>query len=351
MTPRRLLLSAAAIALAVAACVSPDTGGAVRPAQSSGPPLSALPQATAPPTTQRATTSTTTTTTTTLGVPSPPEIGTGTVCELYDDQVVAAGDIQIESIVEASGIVASQATPGAYWVINDSGNGSIVYAVDESGAELATIEIEGVLGFDWEDIAIGPGPDEATSYLYVGDIGDNLRLRSTISLLRFPEPDLSDPPTTISDVATLRFTFPGSAEDSEAMWVDPITGDIFVVTKRQKEDGKAVVYRAPAATIDTLEPTPMTAVAEFRFDEGIFVTAADVTSDGSVVAFRGYNEVWVWLRTDLTYEETFAAEPCMAPSPDEVQGEAIAFLSGELAYVTLSEGKEKPLNMVRLATP
>lgn len=348
---RRLLISAAAIAVVVASCLSPDTGGAVRPAQTSGPPLSALPQAIAPPTTKRVTTTATTTTTTTLGVPPPPEIGTGTVCDLFDDRVIAAGEIQIEAIIEASGIVASQSTPGAFWVINDSGNGSIIYAVDETGAELATIEIEGVLGFDWEDIAIGPGPEEGTSYLYVGDIGDNLRLRSTISLLRFPEPDLSDPPATISDVDTLRLTFPTDAEDSEAMWVDPITGDIFVVTKRQKEDGKAIVFRAPASAIDTRAPTPMVAIAEFRFDEGIFVTAADVTSDGSVVALRGYNEVWVWLRTDLTYEETFAAEPCMAPSPDEVQGEAIAFLSGELAYVTLSEGRNKPLNFVRIATP
>ena len=56
------------------------------------------------------------------------------------------------------------------------------------------------LGFDWEDIAVGPGPEPGVSYVYIGDIGDNLRLRSTISLLRFPEPDLDNPPEAITVV-------------------------------------------------------------------------------------------------------------------------------------------------------
>ena len=163
--------------------------------------------------------------------------------------------------------------------------------------------------------------------------------------MRFAEPQLGD--TLISDVDTLRLSFPDGAHDSEAMWIDPITGDAFVVTKRQT-NGKAVVFRAPADLLNPGEPIALQQIADFRFEEGIFVTAADVTTDGSVVALRGYNEVWMWVRTDLTYEETLAAEPCLAPSPDEIQGEALAFLPGGLSYVTLSEGSSKPLNLVSL---
>lgn len=290
------------------------------------------------------------TTTTTLGVPAGPEIPDGeTICDLYADLVEELGTVASDDIVEASGLAASRVNESTFWVVNDSGNESLLHAVGRDGAALAAIPIQGVLGFDWEDIAVGPGPEPGISYVYIGDIGDNLRLRSTISLLRFPEPDLADPPEVVSGVATIRLSYPASPEDAEAMWIDPVTGDIFVVTKRQ-QDGRTVVYRA-AAPAEPREPLPMSQVAEFAFADNGQVTAADVSTDGAVVALRGYNEVWMWVRTDLGYEETLMAEPCMAPAPEEIQGESLSFLLDELSYVTLSEGAAKPLNLVRASRP
>jgi len=330
-----------AVTLLGVACVAPESAGTPRLDAAPGASLTPLPTATAAPTTPS-----TTTTTTTLGVPEPPDIADGTtVCDLYDDTVVELGVISSDTVVEASGIAASRTNHNAYWVVNDSGNEPVLHAVAADGNEIAAIAIEGVLGFDWEDIAVGPGPVPGVSYVYVGDIGDNFRLRSTITLLRFPEPDLSDPSAAIIDLETIRLTYPDSAQDSEALWVDPITGDAFVVTKEQA-DGRTVVFRAAAADLDGGNPAPMTAIAEFTFDDNVSVTAADVTTDGAIVAFRGYREVWMWVRTDLGYAETLAAAPCQAPSPDEIQGESIAFLPGSLAYVTLSEGSAKPLNQV-----
>jgi len=331
---RRIVLAISALALSLGACVSPEMGGAAR-GETTPSTLTSLPPAT----------TTTSTTTTTIGVPEPPDLEGGNVCDLFATDVDELGEIENEAIVEASGIAASRVHEGVFWVINDSGNDPVVHGVAEDASSAATVELDGVLGFDWEDIAVGPGPEEGQSYIYVGDIGDNLRLRSTVNLLRFAEPQLGD--TLISDVDTLRLSFPDGAHDSEAMWIDPITGDAFVVTKRQT-NGKAVVFRAPADLLNPGEPIALQQIADFRFEEGIFVTAADVTTDGSVVALRGYNEVWMWVRTDLTYEETLAAEPCLAPSPDEIQGEALAFLPGGLSYVTLSEGSSKPLNLVSL---
>lgn len=286
------------------------------------------------------------TTTTTHDVPIGPEIASGeTVCDLYSRDVVELGIVASDDIVEASGLAASRVNDSTFWVINDSGNESLLHAVGAGGADLAAIAIEGVLGFDWEDIAVGPGPEPDVSYVYIGDIGDNLRLRSTISLLRLPEPDLTDSPPAVAAATTIRLSYPAEPEDAEAMWIDPITADIFVVTKRQ-QDGRAVVYRAPPAPAEPTEPIPLVRVAEFDFPDNGQVTAADVSTDGAVVALRGYNEVWMWLRTDLGYEATLAAEPCLAPAPDEIQGESLSFLPGELSYVTLSEGSAKPLNLV-----
>lgn len=332
----QLAAAAAATAIVIAACVAPGAGGTPL-VETQGGSLTALPTAT--------------TTTTTLGVPAGPAIAPGTtVCDLYDTEVVELGEVASEDVVEASGIVASRVNAATYWVINDSGNDSVLHAVGEDGADLAAIAVRGVFAFDWEDIAVGPGPEEGISYLYIGDIGDNLELRSTIALLRFPEPNLEANPVAVTEVETIRLSYPDSAEDSEAMWVDPITGDIFVVTKRQ-EDGRAVVYRTSAELLESAEPAPMTAIAEFEFGDKISVTAADITEDGAVVALRGYDEVWMWVRSDMTLVDTFAAEPCQAPSPDEVQGESLAFVRGGLAYVTVSEGKAKPINLVSPTAP
>lgn len=339
----RLIVALAAVAALCGACVAPGSEGAPRLDETAAPRMTSLPTAT--------TTATSTTTTTTLGVPAGPEIEAGaTVCSLYGGGIIEFGTVASERIVEASGLAASRVNNATFWVINDSGNESRLHAVGYNGADLGSVVIRGVLGFDWEDIAVGPGPDPDVSYVYIGDIGDNLRLRNTISLLRFPEPDVADLPDTVSAVDTIRLSYPDGAEDAEAMWVDPVTGDIFVVTKRQS-DGRAVVFRAPPVPAEQREPVAMTAVAEFRFADNGEVTAADVTTDGSVIALRGYNEVWMWVRTDLGYEATLAAEPCMAPSPIEIQGEALAFIPGELSYVTLSEGLAPTLNLVPAYQP
>ena len=50
-------------------------------------------------------------------------------------------------------------------------------------------------------------------------------------------------------------------------------------------------------------------------------------------------------RTPDQLAEALTAEPCNAPSPDEVQGEAITFLSDK-AYSTVSEGSNPDLFVV-----
>jgi len=54
----------------------------------------------------------------------------------------------------------------------------------------------------------------------------------------------------------------------------------------------------------------------------------------------------MWHRTPgSTIAETLATEPCTAPSPDEVQGESIAFLA-DGSYATVSEGEHPDLFVV-----
>ena len=129
------------------------------------------------------------------------------------------------------------------------------------------------------------------------------------------------------------------------MLVDPLTGDVLVITKSDSGE-PSVIYRARAGELLPGETTDLEEVGTFALEPGTFVTAADIDSTGAAVVFRGYNEVWMWNRLDLDFVETFAAEPCRTPSTAEIQGEAISFESRGFGYFTVSEGLNPDINFV-----
>lgn len=260
------------------------------------------------------------------------------VCEPYQ-AVSTAGTVESAALVETSGIVASRSTPGVIWAHNDSGDGANIYAVGPGGEDLGGFTIEGGAAFDWEDVAIGPGPDPDRSYLYVGDIGDNFRIRQgqlTVYRILEPEPAAMAARIPAEDVISLQS--PDGPHDFEALFV--ADESIYVATKDQ---GTTLVYRT-ASPIDGASSVDLELIA--ALDLGAEVTAADVSWDGSILAFRGYSTVWMWYRgPDMTIAEALTAAPCTVPSPDEVQGEALAFLS-DGSIITVSEGAGSAVQIV-----
>jgi hypothetical protein len=230
---------------------------------------------------------------------------------------------------------------------NDSGGGPFVYATDLGGANLGSFEIDAP-AFDWEDMAIGPGPDPLVDYLYLGDIGDNLHFRPSATVHRVPEPIPDDAGGLITDVASFDLVYPEPGFDSEAMLVDPVSGDLLLVTKGNAGD-PADIYRAPSAQLVDGGKVQLELVGTFNLESGAFVTGADIDATGAAIVFRGYNQVWLWERTDLGFRDTFAAEPCRTPSTAEVQGEAIAFASEGFSYITISEGQNPDINFVAVS--
>jgi hypothetical protein len=317
MTPRRAIV-VGALSLAAASC---GTGSPGFPATST-PAVSSLPTVTANVEVPG----------TIVLVPDPPPDG-ATVCDRFAT-IETTGTVNMIGLTEISGVAASRSRPGVLWAHNDSGGAAAVTAIGADGTDLGTWTLDGVSALDWEDIALGPGPDPALDYLYIGDIGDNLAFRPDVMVYRVPEPT-EEGDGVITDVTRLRLVYPEPGVDAEALAVDPVTGDLLVVSKGGA-DTDAVVYRAPAGRFGADPVLLLKPIADL--DLGAQVTAADVTADGTVVALRGYREVWMWTRQDADLAAAFSAGPCMAPSPDEVQGEALSFQGNGRAYYTVSEG-------------
>ena len=279
-----------------------------------------------------------TTTSTVADTPQPTLAPGTTACSPYRS-ITRAGVIASPDLVEASGMAASRVEPGVVWAHNDSRDGARVYAIGPNGGDLGGFDVEGASAFDWEDMAAAPDAGTANSFLYLGDIGDNFAIRGgRITVYRVPEPDPSTHSGPIEGAVALEFIYPDGIYNAEALFV--ADDSIYIVTKDREE---ARVYRGSATREDsdvaTLELLAVVSVG----DE---VSGADISWDGATIAFRGYNSVWMWHREPgTTVAETLAGEPCDAPSPDEVQGEAIAFLDNN-AYSTVSEGSTPDLHVV-----
>ncbi|MDR7130095.1 hypothetical protein J2X69_002442 [Algoriphagus sp. 4150] len=230
---------------------------------------------------------------------------------------------------EISGLACSRINPGIIYVHNDSGGEAAVYLLDSLGNTIGEIELLETQNRDWEDIAIGPGVNGG-SYIYVGEIGDNNAVHEEVAIYRFPEPTKGDFTSGVIPEKII-LTYPGGARDAESLMVDPISGDIFILSKR---DSLNTLYRLAAdkfedgkAELEELIKLPFTSA-----------TAADISADGSQILVKNYLSVFYWKRNlGETIAQAMSRAPIELPYSPEPQGEAIGFRPDGRVYYTLSE--------------
>jgi hypothetical protein len=241
-------------------------------------------------------------------------------------------------VTEASGLVQSARNPGVWWTLNDSGGAASLYAVDRSGAILATLPLAGASNRDWEDLALAPGPGGAP-HLFVGDIGDNAASRASIRVYRVAEPDLAGTAAgsvlaaAPADAAVLQYE--DGARDAESLVVDPASGEVWVISKRE---ARSRAYRGgvPAFAGET---SILRLHAVLPFGGAV---AADACPDGETVLVKTYERI-------RAFSSGGGIAAALASSPSdrlyslEPQGETVAAAPDCSGYATLSEGSDQPL--------
>jgi hypothetical protein len=254
------------------------------------------------------------------------------------------------AIDESSGIAASWRNRGLYWTHNDSGNPPDIYLFDPSGHSRGTWHVAGAQNRDWEDIAIGPGPVAARSYLYIGDIGDNGVRRKEIAIYRVPEPAAgSGGVATTERAVKIRLRYPDGPHDAEALVVHPRTGDIHVIIKAHG-GGETVVYRAsgkqPAGTITTMLRLGRLQLPH-EFDLSFLlggITGGSVSRDGRRVVlcdyFRAYEAV---LPAGHAFQDVWSQPWRVINVGIRRQGEGICYRLDGKALLLTSEGRPCPL--------
>lgn len=253
------------------------------------------------------------------------------------------GRFQSPRLTESSGVAVSRAHRGTLWTHNDSGDGPYLYATDIHGADRGAIRVSGARATDWEDIALGPCPTagRAGACLYIGDTGDNLERRRSVTVYSVPEPTPPESPADTQRVTAaalaLSLRYPDGSHDVEAMYVSPSDTAVYLISKGR--GGKIRLYRAgrdawrspETVTVQLVQTLPI--VPKGR--AGRFVTDAAVRPDGALVAVRTYTEIY-FFTPGPGGRLTPSGRPC-AIDRLERGGEGVAF-EDDSTLVLTSEG-------------
>jgi len=251
------------------------------------------------------------------------------------------GKIETKLITEASGIAASRKNPGVLWVHNDSGSSAVVYALNTEGKLLTCCSIEGARCRDWEDIAIGPGPDKKIDYLYIGDIGDNKARYPSVTIYRVPEPNITPNGVPmdmqIGPAEAIELVYPDGPKDAETLMIDPLNGDIYIISKRKVF---CRVYHVPCPQ-STQKQIRMDRVAELPW---ALAVGGDISPDGKYIIVRSLSHASLWVRQkDRPLWQAFRQKPLNIKLMPEPQGEAICFDADGRGFLTVSEKANQPI--------
>lgn len=233
-----------------------------------------------------------------------------------------AGQLQAPPRREASGLAASRRSPGVWWLHDDSGGPSVLYAVDARGGKIGALRLTDTRNDDWEDLAAFTR--EGKHWLLVADTGDNGGDRKTIQLHIVEEPARAqlapERETKLAPAWTIRARYEDGAHDCEAVAVDPGEGAVYLLTKR---DAVPRLYRVPLAraaapVIARLAGTATKIGNGGATDEMLasvlgkkvhWPTAMDFAPDGSAALVLTYGEVLLFPRRPGNTWATALAQP------------------------------------------
>lgn len=245
---------------------------------------------------------------------------------------VKSGIIQGNELAEASGLIASRINIGYFWTINDSGNAPKLYLIDDKGATIHTYWIGGCTNIDWEDLTIYTDKSTGKSTVYIGDIGDNYAVRDHINVIVFEEPSIqSFKDTLITTYATYKFRYEDGARDAETILIDPITQDLLILSKREKN---IRIYKTPTQ-LNEMDTMTLSVTASLPFNN---ITSGDISIDGTEILLKNYNAVFYWNR-DLqeSISEALVKDHELVRYQPEPQGESISWAVDRKGFYTLSE--------------
>ncbi len=262
------------------------------------------------------------------------------------------GRFAYSRVNESSGVAVSRTQPGVIWTHNDSGDEARIFATNLSGDHLGTFEVRGAKARDWEDIALGPCPENGKSCLYIADTGDNNARRRSVVVYVIPEPLVDgdgDQKRKTEKARAIEIQYPTGPVDVEAIAVSA-EGDMYLVSKGQQ--GRIVAFRLVADSVEAGVVTPVADTLPIQPQPalGRWVTGAALAPGANLMAIRTYTEIFFFTRVSSGRLQ-FTGDFCRLGTR-QPRGEAIDFLDDSTLVLTTegARGRRGLLARVRCRT-
>lgn len=280
---------------------------------------------------------------------------------ILNSDFMNSGTITNNEINEASGIAVSRIHEDIVWVINDSGNSPLVFAVNSKGEHIASLKIKGVKNNDWEDMA--SFNYKGKPYILIADVGDNRAKRKKYFLHIIQEPDIKKyshtSPVPIKPSWSITFTYEDGPRDCESVAVDIINEKILLLSKR---DRPPVLYELPlnkrknivAKRRGLIKSLPKPTQNDIRltkyFNYTTRPTAMDISEDGlSAVILTYANAYYFNLEDPGDWLSAFLTHPKEIILPFLNQAESVCFGKDATSIYVTTEKIPAPLLKIDLA--
>jgi hypothetical protein len=171
-------------------------------------------------------------------------------------------------------------------------------------------------------------------------------------IYRVPEPAVvdSNEMVDLDGVVALQMEYPDGPHDAETLLADPISGDLYIVTKSMT-DGVSSVFRS-SYPHETVAHRRLQEVARITFPgsraRDIAATGGDVSADGERIIIRTYTRAYAWSGRS---GESLAHQLMTVPCPVSTVGyglpfdqyESVALSADGKTYYTVSERAGQPV--------
>lgn len=262
------------------------------------------------------------------------------------EKPVVVGKIESKEISESSGLAASRCHPNVFWTHNDSGHKNEIFALDEKGKSLGKWTVSGAKNTDWEDISVFKDAN-GECFIYIGDIGNNSRRRSELTIYRVKEPKISEGKST-ETAQEIKVSYPEFRHDAETLMVHPVSGDIYILSKRLS--GASAVYKLKS-DFDLTKTNTLEKITDFSVPAipNGFLTGGDVSPDGKRLIICDYFNAYELVLPEKAknFDEIWTQKPKIVELGTREIGEAVTYAADGKSIFATSENRNAPFIQVK----
>jgi hypothetical protein len=231
------------------------------------------------------------------------------------------------------------------WMVNDSGNKSILFGLNYRGEIIKEIAIR-AKNHDWEDLT-----SDEKGTIYIGDFGNNSNKRKNLSIIIVEPNELDEKKAEIDEI---EFKYPDQYEfppknknkyfDTEAFFY--FKNSLYLLTKSRVEGryGKTTLYKIPA------KKGKYTAeiVDEFEScnDRGCWITSADISPNGKKVVLLSQKNVLIF--SDFIGDKFLSGNVNTIHLRYRSQKESITFRDNNTLLITDERSRDTGGNLYEL---